>query len=227
MGIRTLIAMSTNGLPYFSANYICPNGNNCDVLSKDDMVDKDPLLISGFFSVLSEMAKQSGGELQHVSFEKFQYIANSSKNLIMLMSISSIDDINDYKNRLQFSIDIFLENFESMIEKWDGNYSLFKMYQTLLDDADFFDVDPQYRKNCVNCTTNQDCTFRMVTGVQGIDFKEKMKNFPKDKIFKRLYTLTMEYIKYLGQLKRFKKFKRDFHKQKEKNLKLKIVEFRP
>ncbi|MHA1474565.1 MAG: hypothetical protein ACTSPA_01055 [Promethearchaeota archaeon] len=227
MGIRTLIAMSPNGLPYFSANYICPNGNNCDVLSKDDMVDKDPLLISGFFSVLSEMAKQSGGEFQHVAFEKFQYIADSSKNLIMLMSINSKDDINDYKNRLQFSIDIFLENFGSLIEKWDGNYSLFNMYQTLLDDADFFDVDPEYRKNCVNCHTNQDCTFRMVTGVQGIDFKEKMKNFPRDKIFKRLLILMKEYFKYLGQLKRFKKFKRDFHKQKEKNLKLKIVEFRP
>ena len=226
MGIRTLIAMNPNGLPYFSANYICPNGNNCDVLSKDDMVDKDPLLISGFFSVLSEMATQSGGELQHVAFEKFQYIANSTNNLMILMSIGIQDDINDYKNRLQLCIDIFLENFGSIIDKWDGNYSLFNMFQTLLDDADFFDVDPQYKKNCVNCTTNQDCTFRMVTGVQGIDFKEKMKKFPKDKIFKRLLTLSMEYMKYLGQLKRFKKFKRDFNKQKEKNINLKIVDFR-
>jgi len=227
MGIRTLIAMSPSGLPYFSANYICPNGNNCDILSKDDMVDKDPLLISGFFSVLIEMAKQSGGELQHVAFEKFQYLANNANNLIMLMAIGIQDDIDDYRNRLQLSIDLFQDNFGSLIEKWDGNYSLFNMYQTLLDDADFFDSEPQYRKNCINCTTNQDCTFRMVTGVQGIDFKEKMKRFPKDMIIKRLYILMMEYFNYLGQLKRFKKFKRDFHKQKEKNFKLKIVEFRP
>jgi len=225
MGIRNLIAMNPNGLPYFSANYICPNGNNCDVLSKDEMVDKDPLLISGFFSVLTEMAKKSGGELQHVTFEKFQYLANGTNNLIMLMAIGINDNIDDYKNRLQLSIDIFLENFGSMIENWDGNSFLFNMYQTLLDDADFFDSEPQYRKNCIDCTTNQDCTFRMVTGVQGIDFKEKMKKFPKDMIFKRFMILMKEMFKYMAQIKRYKRFKRDFHKQKEKNINLKIVDF--
>ncbi len=225
MGIRNLIAMNPNGLPYFSANYICPNGNNCDVLSKDEMVDKDPLLISGFFSVLTEMAKKSGGELQHVTFEKFQYLANGTNNLIMLMAIGINDNIDDYKNRLQLSIDIFLENFGSMIENWDGNSFLFNMYQTLLDDADFFDSEPQYRKNCIDCTTNQDCTFRMVTGVQGIDFKEKMKKFPKDMILKRFIILMKEMFKYMAQIKRYKRFKRDFHKQKEKNINLKIVDF--
>lgn len=226
MGIRNLIAMNPNGLPYFSANYICPNGNNCDVLSKDEMVDKDPLLISGFFSVLTEMAKKSGGVLQHVTFEKFQYLANGTNNLIMLMAIGINDNIDDYKNRLQLSIDIFLENFGSMIENWDGNSFLFNMYQTLLDDADFFDSEPQYRKNCIDCTTNQDCTFRMVTGVQGIDFKEKMKKFPKDMIFKRFMILMKEMFKYMAQIKRYKRFKRDFHKQKGKNINLKIVDFR-
>ena len=226
MGIRNLIAMNPNGLPYFSANYICPNGNNCDVLSKDEMVDKDPLLISGFFSVLTEMAKKSGGVLQHVTFEKFQYLANGTNNLIMLMAIGINDNIDDYKNRLQLSIDIFLENFGSMIENWDGNSFLFNMYQTLLDDADFFDSEPQYRKNCIDCTTNQDCTFRMVTGVQGIDFKEKMKKFPKDMIFKRFMILMKEMFKYMAQIKRDKRFKRDFHKQKGKNINLKIVDFR-
>ena len=141
------------------------------------------------------------------------------------MSIDISDDVNDYKNRLQLSIDIFLKNFGSKIENWSGNYSLFNMYQTLLDDADFFDIEPQYRKNCINCTTNQDCTFRMVTGVQGIDFKEKMKKFPRDKIFKRLSTLIKEYFKYLGQLKKFKKFKRKFHKEKSKDLNLSVVKF--
>ncbi len=100
------------------------------------------------------------------------------------------------------------------------------MYQTLLDDADFFDSDPQYRKNCIDCTTNQDCTFRMVTGVQGIDFKEKMKKFPKDMIFKRFMIIMKEMFKYLGQIKRYKQFKRNFHKQKEKNINLKIVDFK-
>ena len=226
MGIRNLIAMNPNGLPYFSANYICPSGNNCDVLSKDGMVDKDPLLISGFFSVLTNMAQKSGGELQHVSFENFQYLANGTDNLIMLMAIGIDDNIDDYKNRLQLSIEIFLENFGSLIENWDGNAFLFNMYQTLLDDADFFDSDPQYRKNCIDCTTNQDCTFRMVTGIQGIDFKEKMKKFPKDKIFKRFMIIMKEMFKYMAQIKRYKQYKRNFHKEKEKNLNLKIVDFR-
>ena len=226
MGIRNLIAMNPNGLPYFSANYICPSGNNCDVLSKDGIVTKDPLLISGFFSVLIEMSKKSGGELQHVSFEKFQYLANGTDNLIMLMSIGIDDNIDDFKNRLQLSIEIFLENFGSLLENWDGNAFLFNMYQTLLDDADFFDSEPQYRKNCIDCAANQDCTFRMVTGVQGIEFKEKMNKFPKDMIFKRFMIIMKEMFKYMLQIRRYKRYKRNFHKEKQKNLNLKIVDFR-
>ena len=56
-------------------------------------------------------------------------------------------------------------------------------------------------------------------------FKEKMKKFPKDKIFKRFMILMKEMFKYMGQIKRYKQFKRNYHKQKEKNINLKIVDF--
>jgi len=66
----------------------------------------------------------------------------------------------------------------------------------------------------------------MVTGVQGIDFKEKMKKFPKDMIFKRFMIIMKEMFKYWGQIRRYKQFKRNFQKEKEKNINLKIVDFR-
>lgn len=42
MGISTIILMNPSGVPYFSGNYICPNGNNCHVYSRDAVVQKIP-----------------------------------------------------------------------------------------------------------------------------------------------------------------------------------------
>lgn len=225
MGIRTLIAMSPAGIPYFSGNYICPNGNNCDVYSKDAVVKTDPSLISGFFSALMHMAEMSGGELQQVAFEKNQYLAQSSPNLIMIMSIDIADDVKEYKNRLTLSIDLFNENFKELIANWRGNVMLFDAFQALLEEEDFFDHDPKYRKNCIECTHDQDCTFRMITGIQGIDITEKMALYPKLSIFKKMKVLMVEMMKYMKQLKRYKDFQKKYKEEKKKAPDLKIVNF--
>jgi hypothetical protein len=225
MGIRTLIAMSPGGVPYFSGNYICPNGNNCDVLSADKTVSADPVLVSGFFTALSNMATMSGGELQHIAFEKHQYLAQNAENLIMIMSIGINDNIDDYKNRLTLSVDLFLDNFRDLITNWTGDHQIFNLYQTLLDEADFFDSDVAYRKNCIDCQTNQDCSFRMLTGIQKTDVREKMKMFPKDAFFKRMTGLAKEFMKYRQQLKRYKQFQKNFRAAKQATPDLKIVDF--
>jgi len=225
MGIRTLIAMSPGGIPYFSGNYICPAGNKCDVLSNDNVTNLDPVLVSGFFTALSSMASMSGGELQQIVFEKNQYLAQSALNLVMIMSIDIDDSIEDYKNRLTLSVDLFQENFKDLLPKWTGDYQLFDLYQTLLDDADFFDASNTYRKNCINCTTNQDCTFRMVTGIQKEDIRDKMKMFPKDNFMKRMFTLMREMFKHIIQKRRYKKFQQNFKQAKKETPTLKIVDF--
>ncbi len=225
MGIRTLIAMSPGGIPYFSGNYICPSGNNCDVLSKDQTVTTDPVLVSGFFTALSSMATMSGGELQHIEFEKHQYLAQSAENLVMIMSIDISDNVEDYRNRLTLSVDLFLENFKPLISQWSGDNQLFNLYQTLLDDADFFDSDVAYRKNCIDCTTNQDCSFRMITGIQKQDIRDKMKLHPKDKFVKRFMTIMREMFKYMKQIQRYKKFQKQYQQAKSTTPSLKIVDF--
>ncbi len=224
MGIRTLIAMAPSGIPYFSGNYICPNGNNCDVYSKDQVVQTDPSLISGFFTAVMNMAQLSGGELQQVAFEKNRYLAQSAPNLVMIMSIDIADDADEYKNRLTLGADIFLEHFKGLIDNWRGDVALFDAYQVLLEENDFFDHDPVYRKNCIECTHDQDCTFRMVTGIQGMNLADKMALYPKMSIVKKMRVLAEEYMKYLKQLKRYKKFQADYQSRKKTVKNLKIVD---
>jgi hypothetical protein len=225
MGIRNLIAMSPSGVPYFSGSYICPSGNNCDVLSEDKVVSTDPVLVSGFFTALSNMATMSGGELQHIAFEKHQYLAQSAENLIMIMSIDIDDSIEDYKNRLTLSVDLFLDNFREVITDWTGDHQIFNLYQTLLDEADFFDSDVAYRKNCIDCQTNQDCSFRMITGIQKADVREKLKMHAMDPFFKRWVGLIKEYMKYRKQLKRYREFQKGYQEARKATPNLKIVDF--
>jgi hypothetical protein len=208
--------MSTSGLPYFSGNYICNAGKRCDVYSKDKVVEKDPSLISGFFNALMTMAKMSGGELQQVSFENFQYLAQTAPNLVMIMSISIEDNIDDYKNRIQLAIDLFLENFGDNLENWTGNVGVFEVYQSLLDEAEFFAGEPKYRKNCIECQIDKSCSFRMITGLQGLDIKEKMAKYPKKGFIKKWMAFMFEMFRYWNQHNRYRKFQKQYKKiQKE------------
>jgi len=224
MGIRNLIAMNSYGLPFFSGNYICNAGNNCDVFSKDKVVEKDPSLISGFFNALMQMAKMSGGELQQVSFENFQYLAQTAPNVVMIMAIGIEDNVEDYKNRMQLAIDLFLENFGDMLENWTGNVSMFEVYQSLLDEADFFDHEPKFRKNCIECQIDQDCTFRMVTGLQGLDIKEKMAKYPKKSFIKKWMAFMFEMFRYYNQHSRYKKFQKQYKRQQKQNSSFQLIE---
>ena len=170
------------------------------------------------------MAKMSGGELQQVSFENFQYLAQTAENLVMIMAIDIDDSIDDYKNRMQLSIDLFLENFGDKLETWTGNVGVFEVYQSLLDEADFFDAEPKFRKNCIECQIDQDCTFRMVTGLQGLDIKEKMAKYPKKNIIKKWMAFMMEMFRYYNQHSRYRKFQEQYKKQQQQDSSFQLIQ---
>lgn len=214
MGISTIILMNPSGVPYFSGNYICPNGNNCHVYSRDAVVQKNPSLVSGFFSALISMSTFSGGKLRQISFEKFQYLAAAAPNVIIIMAISIEDEVSDYENRVRLCLDIFIKEFSNYIEDWKGDQQIFDQYQALLEESNVFDNEPMYRKNCIECAHDQDCIFRMVTGKQGMDIKEKMAQYPHRNFFQKLPILIREYVKYRKQLKRFHNFRSANKKKK-------------
>jgi hypothetical protein len=224
MGISTIIAMSPSGVPYFSGNYICPNGSNCHIFANDKAVKKDPTLISGFFTALINMASTFGGEIQKVEFEKFRYMAHSAPNVIMVMVIDIADDVNDYQNRLILCLDLFTKNFGKYIEDWKGNLAFFDAYQMILEEASIFDEQPTYRKNCLECEFNEDCSFRMITGIQVSDVSEKMKKFSKYNFIAKAAVVLKETKKYIKQLRRFKDFKQKYEEKKSITPTLKIVD---
>ncbi|TFH27302.1 MAG: hypothetical protein E4G98_06265 [Promethearchaeota archaeon] len=227
MGISTIIVMNPSGIPYFSGNYICPNGNNCHVYSRDAVVQKDPSLVSGFFSALISMSTISGGELKTIAFEKFRYLAQSAPNVILIMMIDINDALEDYQNRVRLSLEIFMDNFGSRLEHWKGDQFVFNQYQLLLEEAEIFANEPVYRKNCIECAHDQDCIFRMVTGEQGVEITEKMSQYPQRNFLQKIPILIREYMKYLKQIKRFKVFRNAFTIQKETQPMLNIASFQP
>ncbi|MHA1518882.1 MAG: hypothetical protein ACTSRK_01740 [Promethearchaeota archaeon] len=227
MGISTIIAMNPSGIPYFSGNYICPNGNNCHVYSRDKVILKDPSLVSGFFSALISLSTISGGELKQIAFEKFRYLALAAPNVIIIMAIDIKDTLEDYQNRVKLCLEIFIDNFGSGLDKWRGDIFIFNQFQLLLEDAEVFSNEPVYRKNCIECEHDQDCIFRMVTGKQGVEITEKMNQYPRRNFLQKLPIFMKEYMKYLKQLKRFKTFRKSYLSQKKTKPQLKIANFRP
>ncbi len=227
MGISTIIAMNPSGIPYFSGNYICPSGNNCHVYSRDAVVQKDPSLISGFFSALISLSTVSGGELKQIAFEKFRYLAHSAPNVVLIMAVDVNDTLEDYENRVRLCLEIFLENYGSRLEKWTGDQFVFDQFQLLLEEAEIFANEPVYRKNCIECEHDQDCIFRMVTGKQGVEITEKMGQYPQRNYFQKFLIIMREYMKYLKQLKRFKSFRKKYEAKKESQPQLTIASFRP
>ncbi len=225
MGIRNIIAMSPDGIPYFSASYMCQTGKNCDALSKEKGIDnKDPMLISGFFTVVRNMALSGGGDIQQISFDKFKYIADAAPKLILLMSIGIDDDLEDYKNRLQICIDIFLKNFGENLKKWHGETNLFNGYQMMLEESGIFEHEPEFRKNCINCEFNKDCTFRMITGHQNLEIKDKIKEIGGMNFMKKFMTMMTEMMKYAKQKKRYYEFNRKIKELKEEEPEQDILE---
>jgi len=223
MGISSIIAMAPSGVPYFSGNYICPNGNNCHVFSRDKVVQSDPDLISGFLSALMNLAKTTGGQIQKVEFEKFRYLAHSKYNVIMIMITNVTDPIEEYQNRLILCLDLFEKHFAQILPSWNGDIGLFNAYQSLLDEADIFDREPTFRKNCLECKFNQDCSFRMITGIPSANVKEKMQQFPKYNFFTRFKIAYQETKKYIAQLKRYKQFNAEYKEKKAATPTFKIV----
>ncbi len=218
--------MSPDGVPYFGGSYLCPMGRTCDFAHKDEKILHDPSLLSGLFTVIMSMAEISGGKLQEISFEKFRVLLKSADNLIMVMGIDPSEDVEDYKNRLKLSIEIFLQNYKKYLPDKANKTSLFNSFQTHLEEANIFDDLPKYRKNCIDCEIDRDCMFRMVTSPLNVDPIEKMEHgknrYPK---FTLLIMWSKEFFNYLKQYKAFKNFKKQYKKAKERDPEVEIIFF--
>ena len=123
--VRELWITSPDGVCYFHRN-----------IGERKENPMDELLMSGFFSAISNFAFEvTGDKIKKLDFGEAKLLFFSQNNLLFIVRADLNSSDSKIKKKIKILQDLFIKKFRMELENFDGEISSFKIFNKDLDEV--------------------------------------------------------------------------------------------
>ena len=184
--IQNIIITHNNGLPLFGRSLMCHIGLHCADLSKDNTFSDETMLNSALLNAMLIYDKANPNHFHKFEMEKARILTFPTEDITVIMYTDPEDNLEQYKNRLRLFADLFTKNYKHLLDDFIGDISPFTKFQDIIVKEGLLEEGERFRKNCIECTYDKHCAFRITLAAPGKTFQEIFDSIFPSSIFKKI-----------------------------------------
>lgn len=185
--IQNIIITHESGLPLFGRSLMCHIGMHCLDFSKDTTFADETLLNSALLNAMLIYDQANPNNFHEFEMNQAKILTFPTEKLTVIMYIDPNDDTDQYKNRLRLFADLFHKNYEQLLDEFAGDISPFSHFEATIAEEGLLEEGERFRKNCVECTYDKHCAFRITINAPNKTFQEIFDSIFPSSIFKKMW----------------------------------------
>ncbi len=193
--IQNIIITHHSGLPLFGRSLMCHIGVHCADLSKDNTFTDETLLNSALLNAMLIFDQANPNDFHEFEMEKAKTLTFPTEKITVIMYADPEDNLEQYKNRLRLFADLFTKQYGYLLDDFSGDVSPFGDFQNIIVKEGLLEEGERFRKNCVECTYDKHCAFRITVAAPNKTFKEIFDSIYPSSIFKKMWLILIGMFK--------------------------------
>ncbi len=193
--IQNIIITHSNGLPLFARSLMCHIGMHCIDFSKDSTFTDETMLNSALLNAMLIFDQAHPNQFHEFPMDQAKTLTFPTELVTVIMYTDPEDNLEEYKNRLRLFADLFVKNYSNLLENFTGDIGPFINFQNVIAEEGLLDEGERFRKNCVECTYDKACAFRITIGAPNKTFQEIFDSIFPSNIFKKMWLVMIGMLK--------------------------------
>jgi hypothetical protein len=184
--IQNLIITNHGGLALFARSLMCNIGFKCTDLTRDGVLQDKVLLKSALFTAKILFEQIQSKSFYEFEMEKTKVLSYITDKIITMYALTPDSDLKNYENRLKLTAELFERNFDTEIKDFQGNIRVFTGYQEIIVENGLLEEGERFRANCLNCTYDKACQYRVFTGPIERTLEERINSIEEIKWYRKV-----------------------------------------
>ena len=161
--IQNIIITHESGLPLFGRSLMCHIGMHCIDFSKDNTFADETLLNSALLNAMLIYDQAHPNDFHEFEMNQAKILTFPTEKITVIMYTDPEDNLDEYKNRLKLFADLFAKQYGIYLDNFAGDISPFVGFESVMADEGLLEEGERFRKNCIDCTYDKHCAFRITT----------------------------------------------------------------
>ncbi|MHA1200013.1 MAG: hypothetical protein ACTSQF_11850 [Candidatus Heimdallarchaeaceae archaeon] len=187
--IQNIIITHESGLPLFGRSLMCHIGMHCTDFSKDNTFSDETLLNSALMNAMLIFDQAHPNNFHEFKMDQAKVLTFPKENITAIMYTDPDDNLEEYKNRLKLFTDLFTKQYAYLIADFAGDVSPFGAFQDIIAEEGLLEEGERFRKNCIDCTYDKHCAFRITAAAPNKTFQEIFDSIFPANIFKKMWLI--------------------------------------
>lgn len=193
--IQNIIITHSSGLPLFGRSLMCHIGMHCIDLAKDNTFTDETMLNSALLNAMLLFDQANPNQFHEFKMDQAKTLTFPTEKITVIMYTDPDENLDNYKNRLRLFADLFTKHYGHLLDNFSGNIDPFTKFQDIIAEEGLLDEGERFRKNCVECTYDKACAFRITIGAPNKTFQEIFDSIFPSNIFKKMWLVMVGMFK--------------------------------
>ena len=193
--IQNIIITHSSGLPLFARSLMCHIGMHCIDFSKDSTFTDETMLNSALLNAMLIYDQAHPNQFHEFKMDQAKTLTFPTEDITVIMYTDPEDNLEDYKNRLRLFGDLFVKNYGHLLDNFAGDIGPFTNFQEVMADEGLLEEGERFRKNCVECTYDKACAFRITIGAPNKTFQEIFDSIFPSSFLKKMWLVLVGMLK--------------------------------
>lgn len=187
--IQNIIITHESGLPLFGRSLMCHIGLHCLDFSKDNTFADETLLNSALLNAMLIYDHANPNNFHEFEMNQARILTFPTEKITVIMYTDPEDNLDEYKNRLRLFADLFNKQYNSLLDDFAGDINPFIGFEKIIAEEGLLEEGEKFRKNCVECTYDKHCAFRITIAAPNKTFQEIFDSIYPSSIFKKMWLI--------------------------------------